>query len=238
MEWKKIIIGEKETNYSVSNEGYVRNDTNNRILTNSLQQGYHHVGLTIDGKLRRFRVHRLVAIAFIGNPLNKPYVNHINGERNDNRVENLEWSTPSENTQHAFDTGLAKPTVTRKVVCYSLDGEKIASYESITTAAKATGSQDEKITSCCQGYRDSHNKYQWRYAEDEVDRLDKIEPKTYAKKVAQIKDGEIIAIYESYREAARAVKGTSSAISRVISGTKQTKTHKGFEWKLVDEIVH
>lgn len=238
MEWKKIIVDEKETNYSISSEGNVRNDTNNRILTNSLQQGYHHVGLTIDGKLRRFRVHRLVAIAFIDNINSKPYVNHINGNRSDNRVENLEWCTPSENTQHAFNTGLAKPTATREVVCYDMDGNKIAEYESITKAAKATDSQDEKISSCCQGYRDSHNKYQWRYKEDEVDKLDKVEPKTYAKKVAQIKDGEIIAIYESYREAAKAVKGTSSAISRVISGTKQTKTHKGYEWKLVDEIVH
>ena len=58
-----------------------------------------------------------------------------------------------------------------------------------------------------------------------------------SKKVAQIKDGKVLAVYNSYKEAARAVGGTSSAISRVISGTKQTKTHKGFEWKLVEEIV-
>ena len=65
-------------------------------------------------------------------------------------------------------------------------------------------------------------------------------PPTKPKKVAQInpETGEVIAIYESYQQAAKAVNGTPSAITHVIKGDKQTKTHKGFGWKLVDDIVH
>lgn len=70
--------------------------------------GYHYVGLTNEYGTKDFRVHRLVAIHFIPNPYNKPTVNHIDGDKLNNHYSNLEWSTFSENTKHAFDNGLAK----------------------------------------------------------------------------------------------------------------------------------
>ena len=96
--WKKIFIDGLETDYSVSTEGIVRKDTTNYILTQSTQQDYKFVTLNVNGKQKRMRVHRLVAEAFIENPDNKPYVNHLNGIRSDNNIVNLEWVTPSENT--------------------------------------------------------------------------------------------------------------------------------------------
>ena len=86
--WKKYIFNEVETDYSVSTEGIVRKDTTNYILTQSIQQDYKFVTLNIQGKQKRMRVHRMVAETFIDNPYNKPYVNHINGNRGDNNVEN------------------------------------------------------------------------------------------------------------------------------------------------------
>lgn len=239
--WKKIIIDNVITNYSVNEEGKVKNDITDKELSPRVQQGYKHVTIYINKKPKSCRVHRLVATAFIPNIENKPYVNHLNGIRNDNRVENLEWVTPSENTQHAVDTGFFKPTREKQVVQYNLNGDKIAIYRSISDAARKTNSSVEKIVNCCQFTRKTHNEYQWRYKEDEVDKLQSVElPKTKAKKVAQVnpKTNEVIAIYDSFCQAAKAVNGTQSAITHVIKGDKGTKTHKGFGWKLVDDIVH
>lgn len=65
--------------------------------------GYLHVQLTDKGKTKDFLVHRLVAITHILNPENKKTVNHKNGDKHDNRLENLEWMTTSENVQHSYD---------------------------------------------------------------------------------------------------------------------------------------
>ena len=234
--WKKFICEGQETDYSVSTEGEVRKDTTNYILSQSSQQDYKFVGLIINGKQKRMRVHRMVALAFIDNPDNKPYVNHINGNRSDNNVENLEWVTPSENTQHAVDTGLFKSGRARAVVQYNLNGEQMATFESASEAARQTGGSQSKITMCCRRQRDSANDYQWRYYDDIQD-VQKIEKKFITgKKVAQCdEEGNILKIYPSFKEAARAVNGTSSAISRVCSGTNIR--HKGYKWKLVEEIV-
>ena len=239
--WKKIIIDNIETNYSVSENGIVRNDNTNKILSQRIQQGYCHVGLTINGKAKSCRVHRLVAQAFIPNPENKPYVNHIDGIRSNNNVENLEWCTPKENTQHAVKTGLMLPTRERAVIQFSLEGERLAEYVSLAEAARQTGSSVERIVLCCQMQRKTHNNFQWRYKEDDASSIQATEkPKTLAKKVAQLdpKTGEILNIYDSMCQAAKAVGGTQSAITHVIKGDKSTKTHKGFGWKLVDDIVH
>ena len=234
--WKKFIYEGQETDYSVSTEGEVRKDTTNYILSQSSQQDYKFVGLIINGKQKRMRVHRMVALTFIDNPDNKPYVNHINGNRSDNNVENLEWVTPSENTQHAVNTGLFKSGRTRAVIQYNLNGEKMATFESATEAARQTGGSQSKITMCCRRQRDSANDYQWRYYDDIQD-VQKIEKKFITgKKVAQCdEEGNILKIYPSFKEAARAVNGTSSAISRICSGTNIR--HKGYKWKLVEEIV-
>jgi hypothetical protein len=75
--------------------------------------GYPIVNLCINGKAHTKKIHRLVAQAFIPNLENKATVNHINGIKTDNRVENLEWATRSENSQHAYDTGLQSAVTKR-----------------------------------------------------------------------------------------------------------------------------
>jgi len=102
----KII--EEFPEYEVSNLGNIRSYRiykNGKLLKHRISNGYNRVMLNKKNKM----VHRLLAQAFIPNPENKPCINHINGIRNDNRVENLEWVTISENNKHAYDTGLKPP---------------------------------------------------------------------------------------------------------------------------------
>ena len=234
--WKKFIYEGIETDYSVSTEGEVRKDTTNYILSQSSQQDYKFVTLFINGQQKRMRVHRMVAMTFIENPDNKPYVNHINGIRYDNNVENLEWVTQSENIQHAVRTGLMQNGRKKAVIQYNLNGDRMATFESASEAARQTGGSQSKITMCCKRQRETANDYQWRYYDDIQD-VQKVEKKFITgKKVAKCdEEGNILEIFPSFKEAARAVNGTSSAISRVCSGTNIR--HKGYKWKLVEEIV-
>lgn len=238
--WKKIIVNGNPTIYSVSDSGEVRNDERNTLLKQGSEYEYKVVGISLGhGKSKRCRVHRLVAEAFIPNPENKPYVNHKDGNRANNTIDNLEWVTASENAIHARQTGLIGMQQCRPVRQYNLNGEYMMTYPSISEAAKQTGSLQAKIVDCCVGNRKTTNNYQWRYDDANIDKLPAVnKPITSKKKVAQYdKQGNLLNVYESFREAARAVNGTPSAISRICSGAPGLHTHKGYVWKLVEEIV-
>jgi hypothetical protein len=115
--WKTI----KENNYyQVSNLGRVKSiarkvphstcgevSVRERILKPAIDsKGYERVALAKNKSLKTYKVHRLVADAFVDNPKNNPQVNHINGVKTDNKFGNLEWVTNKENAQHAVDNGL------------------------------------------------------------------------------------------------------------------------------------
>ena len=92
--------------YQISNFGNVKSLKNNILLKGDYVKGYRQVELSKKGfKRGRFKVHRLVAEAFIPNPDRKPFVNHKNSQRDDNSFSNLEWCTSLENTSHAIEFG-------------------------------------------------------------------------------------------------------------------------------------
>lgn len=123
MEVWKDIVG-YEGKYQVSNLGYIKSlemwtgdkyIKRDKILRGSLSNnGYLYVSLCKGGKAKKYKVNRLVAQAFIENPYNLPITNHIDGDKTNNCVDNLEWTTQSENLKHAYRTGL------RKAVAYKI----------------------------------------------------------------------------------------------------------------------
>ena len=93
--------------YAVSNKGRIKNVKTGRILHSFVNpHGYLQVMLCKDKKKYSYRIHRLVAYCFIPNKENKPYINHIDGNKQNNEVSNLEWCTAKENNNHARKNGL------------------------------------------------------------------------------------------------------------------------------------
>ena len=103
--WKDIPGYENK--YRISNLGRVYSSCSNKILYQwKMRNGYYSVGLSEHGKVHTTLVHRLVAEAFLPNPDKLPCVNHIDGDKTNNNVDNLEWCTSKENNQHAYKNNL------------------------------------------------------------------------------------------------------------------------------------
>lgn len=101
--------------YEISNLGNVRNLTTDTFKKSSKRiDGYYVVTLYKEGKQNTFLLHRLVGIAFIANKENKPQINHIDNNKANNNVSNLEWVTNSENQKHSYKNG-KKPTINNKL---------------------------------------------------------------------------------------------------------------------------
>lgn len=128
-----------ENEYGINKKGEIYGYKRKKLVKpKNNKYGYSTIKLCKNNKLYYFMVHRLVAETFIPNIENKPEINHINGVKSDNRVENLEWCTRSENMKHAFETGLQIPKM-RKICQYTKDGIFVKKYNSITEACKYMG---------------------------------------------------------------------------------------------------
>jgi hypothetical protein len=133
----------------------------------SKKDGYVRFNYLYRGKRCCKTLHRAVAEAFVPNPENKPEVNHRNGIKTDNRSENLEWCTASENQKHALATGLRilnHPSQSKKVAKYSLGGALLETYPSAAEASRKTLTAIHGIYHRCEGRINKPlNGFYWKY---------------------------------------------------------------------------
>ena len=156
-----------EDSYLVSNLGNIRGLKRNKILrVRKSPRGYGQVNLSKRGVMKTHRVHRLVAAHFLPNPLNLPEVNHLNENKLDNRVENLEWCTRSHNVNYGNRTKKQKAKVSIPVVQFSLNGDQIAVYPSAIQAARELKLSHSSISECCRGKRKTLGGYKWKYKQE------------------------------------------------------------------------
>jgi hypothetical protein len=151
--WKSI---REYPNYKVSNFGRIKNESGRFLKPKSKKGGYRQVSLCKSGIVKDFQVHRLVAIAFIPNPMNLSDVNHKDENPANNRVENLEWCTHKYNLNYGTCQTRRRmhrdySGVSVQVAQYSTSGELIKAYKSQSQAAKEFGVDPSMISMACNG---------------------------------------------------------------------------------------
>ena len=158
-----------EGKYQVSSQGRIWSIVSQRYLKQKINRdGYCCINLYAkNGKMKKEYVHRLVALAFIDNSNNFPVVNHLNGIKTDNRVENLEWTTKRENTKHAYDNNLGNyqeklaklHQAQKKTYSVYCNGNLVGQYKGLQAAAAVVGCCEATITKCIRENRKTRTGY-------------------------------------------------------------------------------
>ena len=221
--WKWIEGYENE--YKISDKGNIKSYKKGEKLLKPKLDGkgnYLMICLSKDGDLKYFLIHRLVAKTFIPNPYEKEQVNHIDGNKKNNCVENLEWCTSSENILHALDNDLNKRR--RKVLQLDLvSGSILGEFKSLIEASEKTKINTSTIQDNASGRYFSDNDYSWIYKD--ADNLDEeIRIRLENSNVIQMIDknsGEVIKEFINQSRAREFLGVTSGAINNCII--------KGFE---------
>ena len=152
-------------NYQISDDGRVWSKKSNKWLKPIDVNGYKQASLYKNGKEYKRLVHRLVAEAFIPNPNNYEEINHINEDKSDNRVENLEWCTQSYNINYGTRIERQINSISKKVFQYSIDNVLLNTYKSCTEAERENPSFNHRgISYACIGKLKTYKGFKWSHS--------------------------------------------------------------------------
>lgn len=167
--WKDIK--DYEGLYQASNLGNIKSVKKNRNLKFiNRSDGYYYINLSKKSKVKPTKVHRIIAQTFIENPNNYNIINHIDGNRKNNCISNLEWCTQSHNIKEAYRMGTKKPNKInikkrKKVMQFSVNYQLIKIWDSIKEASKELKIKDSNISLVCKNKRNLAGGFVWKYKE-------------------------------------------------------------------------
>lgn len=220
-QWEKIS---NIPNYLVSNDGEIMNTATNKVLgSKQIRSGY--ISVKIQNKM--YRVHRLVAENFIKNSdETKTVVNHKDGNKLNNNVNNLEWVSASENVQHAVDTGLISKTE-RRVIQMDLQGKVIKIHNTLRGAGKETGIDAGGIAKVCKGNRKTAGGFTWKFADENPN--EKEIDLTYYKEIKEFPNYMInnkgIIYSKPYKKIMKMIKNNEGYYNIQLSNNGNRKTY-------------
>lgn len=167
--------------YEICSNGFViSHKKQNKKILKGYKNTKGYLLVDLNKNKRAVKIHRLVALAFINNEHNKPQVNHKDGNKLNNHIDNLEWVTNSENQKHAIKNGLKKIKkgienyqydkehhTCKKVLQYDLNGNFISEYVSLASAARAVNlASYSNISKVCRGIHKTASGYVWKFKEN------------------------------------------------------------------------
>lgn len=235
---RQIIVDNISTWYYITEDGKCYNSKTDKYLKGqyNYKNGYLSYNITLpDGSKKRVYAHRMVALAYIPNDNPKRnQVNHIDGDKTNNYVDNLEWCTSLENVHHSMEHELKKFP---HVYCFNKDKKLIAEYRTISEAAKAVGISESTIKQeLFANIKSLKGNFYWS-RETVLGETKNYTNNGKAKEVNQYDlNGKYIMTYPSTNAAARAIgasKGTH--IGECCRG--KLKTFKGYIWRYTEDIV-